>query len=275
MKKIYLIITCLFFSFQSIAQNFDLNVGTIKSELKKNAFNYGVKYAKDLIDSNNKQVNFSRGFLVVLPEFNSGGGSKDAFSLITAKLTGFFTFFKTKEIGNITFPDYQRTFFVIPFSGGLETTDDFSFVNGIAEVGYFPWYWQPQSKVPAILRHTKAAIFLQSGYKFKTDSTHLNMGGNKDESNEPLNDAILRNKFILEIDSKDLWVNKSGAGIGLLGASNIWYNWLNNEVYYHLEGKFRLYLNPNYHLDFVYEKGSGAPNFNNGDQFGASLGISF
>ncbi|MGV8879370.1 MAG: hypothetical protein ACOH2A_10095 [Sphingobacteriaceae bacterium] len=276
MKKTVIFAAFALFHYVTYAQHLDLNVGSVRTELKNGAFNYAVKYAKDLIDTTNKQYNFSKGFLVILPEFNSQGGSKDAYSTVTAKVTGFLTHFKTTEIAGLQIPDLQRTFSVIPFAGGMETNSDVSFVNGIVEMGYFPWYWQPQSKGPNILKYTKTAIFLQSGYKFRTDSSTNHTGGKTDNSRERVDRGILRSKFILELDSKRLLTSKkNGTSIGLISATNIWYDLLNSCFYYRLEAKARIYISDQYHADLKYEKGSGAPNFNTGDQFGASLGISF
>lgn len=276
MKKILILFGLAMLSHLASAQNFDLNVGSIRTELKNGAFNFAVKYAKDIIDSNNKQINFSQGFLVILPEFNSQGGSKDAFSSLTTKVTGFFTFFKTTTVAGMQIPDLQRTFSVLPFSAGMETNSDFTFVNGLFEIGYFPWYWQPQSTVPGLLKYTKTAVFIQTGYKFKTDTLSSNTGGKADESAEALGKGILRSKFVLELDSKRILTSKkSGMGIGILGVTHVWYDYLNSSFYYRLEGKARIYITDNYHVDLKYEKGSGAPNFNTGDQFGASLGITF
>jgi hypothetical protein len=48
---------------------------------------------------------------------------------------------------------------------------------------------------------------------------------------------------------------------------------MNSEVYYKLSGKIRFLLNKDYCFDLGYEKGSGAPNFNQDEQFTTNLGI--
>jgi hypothetical protein len=66
-----------------------------------------------------------------------------------------------------------------------------------------------------------------------------------------------------------------GAGVGLAGKADCWYDFLNGEVYYTIQGKLRFYLtqNKDKFFDFKYQKGSGAPNFNQGDQFGMGLTV--
>jgi hypothetical protein len=279
MKKILIALSMLLFTYAATAQGqFDLNIGTAKTDLKKYALRFAVNYAGDFFGKvSESQINSKRSFVVILPEFTSEEGSKDAFSSITAKVTGFWTFFKLKKVADIDIPDLQRTFHVIPFSAGVETNGDFEFVNGIFEAGYFPWYYQPTNPgVPEILKYTKTGIFLQLGYKFKLDSTKVTAGGAKDQSKETINSEIFRTRFVFQIDTKDLLRDKTtGFGIGVSGGTNLWYDLANGAFYHRIEGKARLHFNKTYHFDLDYANGSGAPNFNQGDQFGFTLGVSF
>ncbi|MCZ4222641.1 hypothetical protein [Pedobacter rhodius] len=69
----------------------------------------------------------------------------------------------------------------------------------------------------------------------------------------------------------------SGIGVGLVGNGDVWYDFLNGQVYYTVQGKLRFYLtqNKDKFFEFKYQKGSGAPNFNQGDQYGLALTITF
>lgn len=255
---------------------FDLNVGSFKTELRNNALRLAVDYSrKGMEQLHNKQINGDSSFIVFFPEFKSEDGSEDVFSSIVAKLTGFVGKFHVKYIDGSPTPDLQRTTHVFPFSIGAETDGDFAYINGIIEGGYFPWYWTPQSKVPRVLKHTQAGIFLQAGYKFKGDTSSLNIGGKADQSEEKEDRAIFRSKFSFLIDTKNLMRAGSGFGFGIIGGGDLWYDFINAAFYYKLEAKARLYLSRNYYFDLQYQKGSGAPNFNKGDQFGVNLGISF
>jgi len=276
MKKILLYLLILFSASPAFPQGFDLSIGTSKTELKNNALRFGVNYLADVFKGySDQQTNGANSFFLLLPEFNSEEGSEDAFSSIVAKITGFGAIFKKKKIDGFEIPDLQQTFHVFPFSIGAETDGSFSFANMIIEAGYFPWYYQPTNKLPAFLKHTKAAIFLQGGYKFIVDTANAKKtGGAKDESSEPLEKGIFRSKFVFELDSKEL-LRKNDFGLVITGGINLWYDFANSKTYHRLSGKTRFYVNKNYYFDFTYEKGSGAPNFNQGEQFGINLGVSF
>ena len=60
-----------------------------------------------------------------------------------------------------------------------------------------------------------------------------------------------------------------------LSDANGWYDILNKTTYFSLEGKLRFFVGKNRYFDFVYQKGSGAPNFNKGDQYGINLTVGF
>jgi hypothetical protein len=54
-----------------------------------------------------------------------------------------------------------------------------------------------------------------------------------------------------------------------------WYDALNSEFYYSVGADFEIDLGDDKDFVLQYLKGSGAPNFNEGDQFGAFLKIAF
>ena len=88
--------------------------------------------------------------------------------------------------------------------------------------------------------------------------------------------TIFRIKGSFAIDTKSL-INISGVGVGLWGSADAWYDILNSEIYYRLEGTVRFFLSANKDKFFSlnYQKGSGAPNFNQGEQFGMGLTVTF
>lgn len=278
MKKILVIIATVFYSNICVCQgSFDLNIGTAKTELKNNALRIGVNYLANTFEAiSDKQINGKKSLFVILPEFTSEEGSDDAFSSIVAKVTGFASVFKKHTINGIPIPDLQKTFHTFPMSIGAETNGSFSYANMIIEGGWAPWYYQPTNNVSEFLRHTKFAIFLQGGYKFIVDTANsTRKGGALDESSEQLEKGIFRSKLAAELDTKNLLRKKNSFGLVILGGTNLWYDFVNKEIYYKLYGKARLYMTKSYYFDFIYEKGSGAPNFNQGDQYGVNLGVSF
>ena len=63
--------------------------------------------------------------------------------------------------------------------------------------------------------------------------------------------------------------------VSFIGAATVWYDIANSVFYHRLVATLRLTVIENRHFDFTYEKGSGAPNFNEGSQFSANLAVTF
>jgi len=284
MKKIVIGICACFASMQMLlAQEkpLQLSLGTVKTELKQNAIDFGIKYLQSydsLFQQQDILLTGEKSLFQLTPEFNVQSGTADAFSAINLKLSGLFMKFQTTEVAGLTTPCTNCYMHLIPVSFGVETNNTFSVVNGIFEVGYVPWYQSPMmTSVPDWLKHTKAGIFLQAGYKFGNDTTNTDLqGGQADESMETIDDGIFRIKGSFAIDTKSL-INISGVGVGLWGSADAWYDILNSEIYYRLEGTVRFFLSANKDKFFSlnYQKGSGAPNFNQGEQFGMGLTVTF
>jgi hypothetical protein len=259
-----------------------VSINSIRTELKQSAMKLGIKYLQslDTLYGFNKEhfKDWEKGLLTFSPEFKIETGNNDAFSSMTGKMAGFIMLFDTVNIAGVITPKTGKMFHVFPFSTGFETSNAFQKVNGIVEVGYVPWYQIPIANAPRILSFTNINLFLQGGYKFDIDNKNpiTGMGGNVDESKEMSDKPIFRAKGHFGIDTKDLLTNtNSTRGISLIGNSDVWYDFLNSEIYYSIEGKLRVFLTKDYFFDFTYEKGSGAPNFNQGEQFGVGLTVSF
>lgn len=257
-----------------------ITLGNIKTELKNSALNLGIQYLVSL-DSAYKEQDIlftgKKSLFQISPEFNVQTGTSDAFSAIDAKITGVALLFQTIKIDGIITPDTKKLFHTFPLSAGIETNNNFDYVNAICEAGYVPWYQAVfMNKVPAWLKKTKLGIFLQGGYKFNLDITDSvnKSGGGADQSKEPIDKAILRAKGSFGINTQEL-LNLLFLKIGLAGDANGWYDILNRTTYFSLEGKLRFFVGKNRYFDFVYQKGSGAPNFNKGDQYGINLTVGF
>lgn len=288
MKKIFLrlfiLLTLIFGASSKVfsqTKAVQLDLGTIKTALKDNALNVALNYVKSL-DSLFKvqdilQANGNSLFQLT-PQFNIQTGTGDAFSSINAKLTGLFMRFKDTTIAGLLTPNTARTFQTFPISTGIETNNKFNNINGIIEAGWVPWYQTTGNRrTPKWLKHTKVGIFIQGGYKFGLDTTgKTNTGGEMDQSKEKIDNAIMRAKGSFSIDTKSLF-ELSGTGVGIVGNLDSWYDVLNNQIYYSVKGKLRFYLtkNKDTFFDFNYQKGSGAPNFNRGNQYGMGLTLSF
>lgn len=272
-----LIIVMLMLSSVSYSQ-IQINLGAAKTDLKNNALNIGFTYLKSLDSAFGGQdimVYGKKSFFMITPDVDFQSGNQDAFSSIVAKAQGNFVKFRTKEVAGLVTPDADKTLHVFPVAIGAESNSYFNFVNTIFEVGYAPYYHSPLSKAADWVKHTKIGFFLQAGYKFKIDSSGSKAtGGQVDESQEAFNKTIFRAKGNFSIDTKDL-MKVGGFKLGLVGTSDVWFDIANGATYYKLEGIARVYLNPTIFFDVMWNKGSGAPNFNQGEQWGAGLTISF
>ena len=281
--NIAFVTTILFANTQLFGQEkpIQIDLSTIKTELKQNAISVGINYIKSLDNIFKIQDPLwiaDHSLFQVTPQFNVQTGTNDAFSAINAKVTGLFMTFKDTTIAGQKTPNLERGFQTFPISIGIETNNKFNIINGIVEAGWVPWYQtQGNKRTPKWLKSTKFGIFIQGGYKFGVDNTGAtSVGGEKDESKEKADNAIFRAKSSFGINTKSLF-ELSGVGVGLVGNADAWYDFLNGQIYYTVQGKVRFYLtqNKDKFFDFQYQKGSGAPNFNEGDQYGLGLTVTF
>jgi len=275
MKKFFL--TILIFAAGSLvaAQESNVSVGYVQTTLEKNAVNFAVDYAKKLQPNLELFKAGSRSLYSFTPDLKILVGSNDVFNGITAKYVGNIMVFDTTSVAGVHgIPDLSRTFHNFPVSVGMETNQTFSFINGLVEAGYVPWY-QTDKRISSIIRQTKVGIFLQGGYKFSTSDTTRLSGGATDQSNENIQGNILRAKLIIGFSPVIYFDKAKQLGVSVIGNSTTWYDILHSRIYYKLEGKLRLLIAKDYFVDFGYEKGSGAPNFNQGEQFTANLAVRF
>lgn len=272
-SKLFLFVFILISSVSSA--QLSLSVGAVKTDMKTSAINFAFSYIRsmDSVVNQDFQFNGKNSYFLITPDIKVQSGTNDAFSSLTAKATGLFTSFKTTNVDGLITPNASRTMHVFPVSIGAETNNEFTFVNGIVEAGYEPYWQSPLHKGSKVLQHLNWGVFLQAGHKWYTkyDTTKLS-GGDADESKEV--SGILRAKSNLTINTDRLFDLK-GFGLGLVGDGGLWYDILNKSWYYRVNGTARIYLSGGAYFDVFYQKGSGAPNFNQGDQFGAGLTVNF
>jgi len=252
-----------------------LDLSTVKTVNKNNAVQVDISYTKaldSLFDANEIFVPGRKGLFALTPEFDIRTGTSDAFSSITAKLTGMFMRFGTTEVAGITTVNSDQGLHVFPVSIGVETHNKFNTLNVIAEAGYVPYY--QTSLVPNWLRQTKIGFFLQTGYKLNWDSTSVPEGGQIDESAEEANEGLLRFKTSAEA-AINTPVTLGNTKVGLVGSGDVWFDLANKATYYRYDAVVRFYVAPSRWIDARYQKGSGAPNFNQGDQYGIGLTVVF
>ncbi len=272
---IFLLILLSSFSAQS---QLTVSLGAGKTELKNAAITIGLSYTRSLDSIWGRKTFFKGGkksLFAISPEANITTGNQDAFSSINIKAVGMWMVFQTTTVSNLKTPNTAKTFHCFPFSLGAETNNLFNTINGIAEIGWVPWYQAYTSTLPDWMKRTKMGIFLQGGYKFYVDSTGKTaIGGQIDQSLELPQREILRTKGSFGIDTKNL-TNINGLGIGLVGNADVWYDILHGVWYHHLGAAAKFYISNDSYIMIMYDHGSGAPNFNLGDQFATGLTVKF
>jgi hypothetical protein len=251
-----------------------ISLGTVRTELEQVAFQYAIKYSKEF-SGEDVLVALNGSAFYLTPEINLQGGEQDSFNSVIAKFTGSLLLFSTTDVVGIKTPN-TAFFHAIPFSTGIETSNRFDTVNFLGEIGYTPWF---QGSVPKFWKTLHVGAFVQGGYKAKMDDPPVdidaNRGGSADESSEKAESGLLRVKG-KGIFSPEFTIDeKTDVGLGVEVTGAVWCDLLNSDVYEMIEATFRLILANDKSFDFSYQKGSGAPNFNRGDQFGAGLTIEF
>jgi hypothetical protein len=258
----------------SAAPPLSLSIGALRTE----AENAGIRLAVDFVENTfgKAQTHLfananSRNVFLVTPEAHILTGDKDAFQGIVAKVTGLETFFPRHDvdIAGLPWPDLEPTIQTVPFSAGFESDGKFKSVSAIAEVGYVPW-------LPNPLRfRLRPGTFLQGGYKFGRASTSPNSDGSTDQSQEKADSGLFRVKQSLVLDGPEWPFLTTSYKFKVLGSGDFWYDIVNSTTYHRVTGTLRFIISKDRYFDATYEHGSGAPNFNRGDQFSTSMTITF
>lgn len=284
MKKLILIYSLFVFKAAIAQNNNSITIGQItNTSAGKQAIQLLMNYTKeDLIPSLNTFKVGENSIFRFSPEINFQSGGEDAFNGSNVKFYGNWMKFKLTKIDGIdSVPDLGDFFHNVAFGGGLETNKDFSSTNGLLEIGYIPWYSNMRklkgNTLGKILASTKLGVFIQTGYKFKSpNDSILNANnikiGNLDQSKEKQDNGLFRLKAQFKFSPKQK-INQDLA-IGIRGQATFWYDAINNANYQRIDGAFVIYYNK-LTIDTKYEKGSNAPNFNQGEQFSTNLSITF
>lgn len=274
-QSLLAILIFLFLSLPAKSQ-VDVNLSAVKTDLKDNAIKIGIRYLQqwdslfkiqDVFAARNKSL------LQLAPSFDIQTGTEDAFSSITAKLSGMWMHFKTKELAGNEAVDVGRTWHIIPISIGFESNNRFDVVNGIFEVGWIPWYQSYARHSPDWIRNTSLAFYLQAGYKFSKD-TSGKVGGEVDESLEAEESGIVRLKGSATANIFNP-VTIGSFRLGLVGGADVYYDVLNSAIYHKLDADLRFFVSADDFISLKYSHGSGAPLFNQADEWGIGLRVSF
>lgn len=261
------------------AQN--VSLGSVRTEAGKSALRLAVDYAEqigDIFRVHAPSATQGGSFTIVdlSPDVSLETGGQDAFNGIVAKVKGNIIRGKLTRVGGVLTPCATCFFNVLTVSAGMEADGGFDHTAYLLEVGYVPWFQNMFDGRYPILASSNVGFFIQGGYKADTGGSPAEdpSGGASDESAEDPASTVLR----LRGDYKLTPIGLAPLGdnqIELVATASGWRDLLNSEWYYRVEAGIRLTLTADHNFDFLYQKGSGAPNFNTGDQFSANLSISF
>jgi len=252
-----------------------LSIGPARTDSGVGALRYVIDLLTRGVSAEDVQLNLKNGFFYFSPDAHIEAGEADVLSSLVVRLAGSFAFFRVTEVAGIPTPD-TRFFHTLPIALSAETDRSFRNVNILAEAGYSPWF---QGAVPRALRTLSAGVFVQAGYKVRLEdrtTADSAVGGMIDESEEDPASTLLRVKGSVRLQPGMLVQTFGDAfGIGLGGEADAWYDLANRATYYRAEGTLRVRLMTGRFLDFAWQKGSGAPLFNTGEQFSANLVLVF
>lgn len=271
------------------AQENSFSIGTLRTEAARAAIRLAVKYAKQyesifvIADTSRLRAGARTWFLDISPQVEVLTGDEDSFQGVVAKLTGNLVNARVIKLRDERTRDPLPGFVidrdtgviaVLPTSLGIESDGGFRTINALGEIGLVPLL--PRQFTRPNLQY-RIGVFLQGGYKFRVDSIRDStavQGGGKDESQEEPESGLFRS---LARVNANLGVPLAPLqrNIRLLADGSAWYDFLNTKVYVRLEATVRLLLDEEKNFDFKFERGSGAPNFNTGEQFSANLTIVF
>lgn len=250
----------------------NVSLSSIRTEAEQAAVGFLVEWSEKV--SVEKLIIGDKWFTQLSPDIKIQTGEKDAFNGIIAKIKGYNAIFQTKEIGGVVAVDSTKPFHILPFAAGVETNRQFSNVNVLAEVGYAPFMKINDNYFLGL--NPAMAIYVQGGYKFKVNDNENLPGGASDQSKEDSNSALARAKIGAKAEVVVMSPRADGRySISLIPEAWGWYDFVNTKSYYQLVGIIRLGLDKTKNFDFKYEKGSGAPNFNEGEQYSANITMVF
>lgn len=207
------------------------------------------------------------------PEIELQVGNEDAFNGVVAKLAGNIIFGSITEVSGVLTPCATCFFHVLTLAGGVEADRGFDNTAFLLEAGYVPWY-RNKLRNQGLLGGSSLALFVQGGYKADTGAVEEATGGAQDQSAEEPESALLRLRGEF-VTAPVALLSLGEHEIQLVGEAIGWRDLLNGAWYHRLKGALRIQLIADQFFDFTYESGSGAPNFNQGDQFSANVVIAF
>ena len=289
MIKYILYVIIFFLSIGVYGQEAEFSLSTIQTEAEKQAISFAIEVlnekgnlaggvwasnrAKTDKAAGTVDLNRYYGGISLKPNIEIEAGSEDAFESLVAKTTINIYKYRYKKIGNLYTPKSDEFFHIFPISAGIESDAGFHNVNGLVEAGWVPWF-QGMVKDDPLLSDLFIGVFIQGGQKWEKDLTP-ETGDQLDESLEEEGEELFRLKTKARWSVKTKGQPVMGYDISIKANGTLWRNLINSAWYSKLEGVLQLHVSANSSIDFKYEKGSGAPNFNEGEQYGVGLTLTF
>jgi len=258
----------------------EISIGTIRTEAEKAALGILVSYVEEideeylLSNADPKNTKPGLGWLFdISPEVEIQIGDEDSFNGLIAKLTGNYIRFETTKIADQYTPCSDCFFHAFPVSFGFESDRNFENVSTLLEVGYVPFYLKNKWKLGL---KSKIGLFIQAGYKFEIDDDpEVKEGGAVAETEEDPDSEIARLKFDAGTHIDLFSYSKGTQRVSLVPRVRLWYDMVNSEIYHKYEATLKFSLGKDKSFDLKFEDGSGAPNFNEGEQFSANISIKY
>ncbi len=272
-----------------------ISVGSLLTDLEVGAVRLAAEYSEDLPDIFLPRYDAvrQRGSLWDLsPSLTILTGDHDSFNGVVARLAGNYMQFGVvyvDEAGRVVHPSTpdairtpatapNQTLHIVQVALATETDRGFHTISTLVEVGYTPRLIADRQPGRWLELVSAAGIFLQGGGKFAVHEANLVLpGGGADQSLETTDSGLLRVRGELEA-VRDLWRASTAGGdrgFRLLANGTGWWDVANAEPYHRLELIAEFYGIGGRAFDFRYENGSGAPHFNQGDQFSANITVRF
>jgi hypothetical protein len=216
------------------------------------------------------------GVLYVRPSVTLESAEDDTFQNASIGAQGFYM---------LPDQDPAASGWIFLYSVGLEGSRNLeSYAGlGLVELGittpFRPIKWLPFDVV--LGREMKFGIFGQVGYKFK-DENPVNTvdtgleNSSKEEDGRPL--ARVKGNAAIDMQIIDV---QGIAKAKITASATLWYDVVNDEFYDREEAALRLTplfwesVLKDKHIVLSYERGSGSPTFNKGEQFGIALCMEF
>jgi len=238
-----------------------LTLGTVRLSAQQAGLAYALSYIGDLGDSlQGRFRSYDWGYAKWEPEIDVAMGPAGfGHASLRAAAVACFTPQNEQVVGNDTFvvPDTLGVMHDLLLSGGFETTPELDRLAGVAEFGYVPW-------LPPDWDWIRFGAFLQAGYQARL--------AEPDTTGDTVSQGPLA-RGRTRLSASGRFPARSSRALGLDSEAECWYDFLDTKLRYSVVVALRLFMDFENSIDITYRRNSGAPAFQQGDQFGLGLTV--